>query len=135
MALSPSRPLRDRVRHWISLDAAGVMRRLTERQDEMLSNFSRLRDREVLLKPLRSTANTVRFADLVLFNPVEQRIIHDFFEALDDLHWYLQYTTDMPGALELKLRAYVRVLEVAHERLVAALGAVSEAELDADFPT
>lgn len=40
---------RERVRHLLALDAAAVMRRLNDRRDEMVTIFSRQRDREALV--------------------------------------------------------------------------------------
>jgi hypothetical protein len=134
MAFRSSRAERDRVRHLLALDATGVMRRLADRREEMVTIFSQQRDRGALLAPLRSTFDTLRFSDLAILNTQDQRVVHDFHEALDDLHWYLQYTVDMPGTLELKLQHYLRGLATAFQKLVDRLGVVSERQLEADLP-
>ena len=134
MASRSSGSERDRVRYLLALDAAGVMRRLAERREEMVEVFSRLRDREALITPLRSTFDTMQFSELVRLTLREQRAVHAFHEALDDLRWYLRYTVDMPGTLEQRFAHYLRELEHAHQRLTAALGKVTETEIDADFP-
>ena len=110
------------MRHLLSLDAANVMARLAARQDEMVSLFSRLRDREPLLEPLESWFSSIAFAELVALSPAEQRAANGYYEQLGQLRWYLQYTEDMPGQVQLKLSALLRKLEVAHAQLVAALG-------------
>jgi len=111
-----------RVRHLLALDAANVMARLSARQDEMVSLFSRLRNREPLLEPLESWFGSIAFAELVALSPTEQRAANSFYEQLGGLRWYLQYTEDMPGQVQLKLSALLRKLESAHAELVAALG-------------
>ncbi|MBM4380691.1 MAG: hypothetical protein FJ086_15550 [Deltaproteobacteria bacterium] len=111
-----------RVRHLLSLDAANVMARLAERQDEMVGLFSRLRNREPLLEPLQSWFSSIAFPELVALSPAEQRAANGFYEQLGQLRWYLQYTEDMPGQVQLKLSALLRKLEATHAQLVGALG-------------
>ena len=111
-----------RVRHLLALDAANVMSRLAARQDEMVALFSRLRSREPLLEPLQSWFSSIAFAELVALSPAEQRAANSFYEQLAGLRWYLQYTEDMPGQVQLKLSALLRKLETGHAQLVAALG-------------
>jgi hypothetical protein len=134
MAFRASRAERDRIRHLLAIDAASVMRRLADRREEMVTIFSRQRDRGALLMPLRSTLTTARFSDLAVLTIEEQRAAFLFHEALDDLHWYLQYTVDMPGTLEMKFQHYLRVLAEAFEKFVRKFGAVSEQQEEADMP-
>jgi hypothetical protein len=121
---SPRRPNEHaaRVRHLLALDAANVMARLAARQDEMVSLFSRLRNREPLLEPLQSWFTSIAFGELVALAPAEQRAANTFYEQLGQVRWYLRYTEDMPGQVQLKLSALLRQLESAHAQLVAALG-------------
>jgi hypothetical protein len=128
MAASPRRSHKKpnehaaRVRHLLALDAANVMSRLASRQDEMVALFSRLRSREPLLEPLQSWFGSIAFAELVALSPAEQRAANVFYEQLGQLRWYLQYTEDMPGQVQLKLSALARQLESAHGQLVGAIG-------------
>jgi hypothetical protein len=125
---------RERVRHLLALDAAAVMRRLNDRRDEMVTIFSRQRDREALVSPMRSTLSTMRFSEIVRLTLREQKAVFEFHEALDDLHWYLRYTVDMPGTLEMRLQFHLKLLNERHGRLVDVLGPVTEQDLDADMP-
>lgn len=134
MAFRSSRAERDRVRHLLALDATAVMRRLADRREEMVKIFAHQRDRHALIEPLRSTFDTVRFSDLAILSIPEQRVVHDFHEALDDLRWYLQYTVDMPGTLEQRLHHYLRTLATAFEKLAHKLGTIPSEHLDVDMP-
>lgn len=124
----------DRIRHLIALDATAVQRRLLDRREEMVEVFSRQRDRDALLLPIRSVFQTMRFGDLALLPIADQRAVHGFHEALDDLHWYLRYTVDMPGTLEQRLQHFLRRLTIAFDALVARFGKITEEQLDADMP-
>jgi hypothetical protein len=111
-----------RVRHLLALDAANVMVRLRTRQDEMVSLFSRLRDRGPLVETVRCWFTTISFGELSMLSPAEQLAANGFYELLGEVRWYLQYTEDMPGQVQLRLGAHVRKLEERHAGLVAALG-------------
>lgn len=111
-----------RVRHLIALDAANVLRRLGERQAEMVRLFSRLRERGPLLEPLHSWFDTVAFAELSALSPHEQRAVNAFYAQLGELRWYLRYTEEMPGQVQLALAQRARALAEGHHALTAAIG-------------
>lgn len=111
-----------RVRHLISLDATALMQRLLTRQAEMVGHFSRSRDRSAMVSALDSWFSTITFSDLARLEPVEQRAIAAFFGLVNELGWYLRYTEDMPGQVQLVLSASVRKLELAQRLLVATIG-------------
>lgn len=112
----------DRVRSLIRLDATNVLRRLAERQDEMITLFSRLRDREALTGTLHSWFETVRFEDLALLGVPEQHAVNHFYERLGELRWYFRYTVDMPGSAAVVFKGHLHRLAEAHETLAALLG-------------
>jgi hypothetical protein len=114
--------LAERVRNLIALDSAAVLARLETRQDEMLSLFSRLRDRAPLLEAIRSAYASITFPELVALSPAEQLAASTFFETLFELRWYLQYTEDMPQQVQLKVGQHLKRLRVAHHQLTAVIG-------------
>ncbi len=125
-----------RVRNLIAIDASNVMARLAERMEEMVTLFSRLRDRSPLLTVIDSIYPTVTFAELARLSPVEQRAVNEFYELLADLRWYMQYTEDMPLQLQKRVIRLVGELEANHRLLTAVIGrpdsdvaAVLEAEV------
>jgi hypothetical protein len=111
-----------RVRHLIALDAQTVMKRLHERQVEMVRLFSRLRDRGPLLGVVQSWFQSITFAELSQLDPPEQSVAVGFYEQLDALRWYLQYTEDMPLQVQQQVAKRVTALGQAHRTLNAALG-------------
>ncbi|MBS1153463.1 MAG: hypothetical protein H6Q89_5161 [Myxococcaceae bacterium] len=110
------------VRHLLAVDAANVIERLVTRQQEMVALFSRRRDRTPMLEAVRSWFLSITFAELSLLPPAEQKAVSLFYELLDELRWYLQYTEDMPTQVLQKVALYVGRLETCHRQLVAAIG-------------
>lgn len=132
----PKRPSeKERIRNLIALDAAGLMLRLEERKDQMIAMFSRHREREPLLTPLRSWVPSASFQELVLLSPEQQAAVTAFYEALDGLRWYFRYTNDMPGTAQQIFAHHRKTLAEAYEGLGRALGpAVALAPVDPPAP-
>lgn len=115
-------PHAKRVRHLIALDAQNAMTRLAARHEEMVQLFSRHRDRSALLRPLKSWFTDIAFADLVVLGTREQRAVNAFYECLEGLRWYLEFTEDMPGQVQLKLGQHLRGLRKSYEALTHTIG-------------
>jgi len=134
---------RVRICHLIALDATNVVRRLQERREEMVTLFSQLRSRQPLLDTLDSRFSSVRFEDLVQLEPPLQAAINAFYESLEALRWYAQYTEDMPLAVRRTVVQHQRRLELALVGLLGALGVplagsgpvVVDAEVVVEAPT
>ena len=121
-----SRPSRaTQIRHQLALDAANVLTRIVSRQHEMVGLFSRLRDRSPMLEAIRSSFVTITFSDLAELSVVEQKSVNAFYELLDELRWYLQYTEDMPTQVLLKVATYVGKLQTSHRELIVVIGPAS----------
>ncbi len=128
-------PQLERVRSLIVLDAASIVKRLEQRKGEMISLFSRHRDREPLLNPLRSmVASADSFEELALFQPGQQAAILQFYEELDSLRWYFRYTVDMPGTAERVFASHHKRLLAAFQKLVELVGAPLEPDGGAEPP-
>jgi 3-hydroxyacyl-CoA dehydrogenase len=112
----------ERIRNLISLDANNVMKRLEARRDEMISLFSRLRDRTPMLSTVHNWFSSITFSDLVQLASREQSVVNQFYDCLDELRWYFTYTEDMPSTAQQNFSALFRRLEEAYGRLLAALG-------------
>ncbi|MCY1014232.1 hypothetical protein [Pyxidicoccus sp. MSG2] len=111
-----------RVRNLLAMDAAGVMRRLEARRDEMFALFSRLRSREPLLGTISSRYASGAFEQLIHLSEQEQAVVDHFYERLDELRWYFTYTEDMPGTAQLIFTKLHKRLEEAYRVLVVTLG-------------
>jgi hypothetical protein len=110
------------VRHLLAVDAANVIQRLVTRQQEMVALFSRRRDRTPMMEAVRSWFLSITFSELSVLPPAEQKAVSLFYELLDELRWYLQYTEDMPTQVLTKVALYVGRLVISHRQLVAAIG-------------
>jgi hypothetical protein len=110
------------VRHLLALDAQAVLARLDTKQDEMVALFSRHRSREPLLTVLRSHYTTITFPLLAVLEPHEQRAVHAFHQALDELRWYVHYTEDMPSTVRTTLALQARRLAELGRELFAVIG-------------
>lgn len=108
----------DRIRHLIVLDAQGVVRRLSAQLGAMIELFSRHRDRDPLLAPLRSWIPSATFAQLAELEPDEQRALGQFLEELEALRWYCRYTDDMPNTAQARLARFAGQLESAARALI-----------------
>jgi hypothetical protein len=117
-----------RVRNLLALDAAGIMRRLEARRDEMFILFSRLRSRGPLLETLESRYADGAFAQLVHLTEQEQAVVDRFYERLDELRWYFTYTEDMPGTAQQSFVKLHKRLEEAYRVLVVTLGPPATAD-------
>lgn len=111
-----------RVRNLLAMDAAGIMRRLEARRDEMFALYSRLRSREPLLGTLSSRYASGAFEQLIYLSEQEQAVVDFFYERLDELRWYFTYTEDMPGTAQQIFTKLHKRLEEAYRVLVVTLG-------------
>lgn len=111
-----------RVRHLLSVDAANLMKRLLARQTEMVALFSRQRSRAPMLEAVRTWFATVTFGELAALEPFEQKAVSHFYELVDEVRWYLEYTEDMPGTVLQKLTKLVVRLDKAHRALTEVIG-------------
>jgi hypothetical protein len=126
-AMGKRKPREDRaqnVRCLLSVDAANVMARLAVREEEMVTLFSRHRDRRPMLETIHAIGPTAGFGELALLAPLEQVAVNGFYERLAELRWYLQYTEDMPVQVRLKLKELFKRLSVAHRAMVSVLKVV-----------
>ena len=111
-----------RVRNLLAMDAAGIMRRLDARKDEMFALFSRLRSREPLLDTITSRYASGAFDQLIHLPEQEQAVVDHFYGRLEELRWYFTYTEDMPGTAQIIFSKLHKRLEEAYRVLVVTLG-------------
>ncbi|MFY1829274.1 hypothetical protein ACN47A_25375 [Myxococcus fulvus] len=111
-----------RVRNLIAMDAAGIMRRLEARRDEMFALFSRLRSRGPLLETIASRYAEGAFEQLIHLPEQEQAVVDRYYTHLDELRWYFTYTEDMPGTAQVNFIKLHKRLEESYRVLVVTLG-------------
>lgn len=111
----------ERIRNLIILDVQTLLHRLKAQLPSMIDLFSRHRDREALLAPLRSTVPTAPFDYLAELEPKEQAALVAFLEELEALRWYCRYTDDMPNTAQLRLERFVDQLDGVATSLVRTI--------------
>ncbi|RKH68191.1 hypothetical protein [Corallococcus llansteffanensis] len=111
-----------RVRNLLALDAAGIMRRLAARREEMFILFSRLRSRGPLVETVASHYAEGAFVQLIHLSEQEQAVVDHFYARLDELRWYFTYTEDMPGTAHQTFIALHRRLEESYRLFVETIG-------------
>lgn len=119
----------ERVRNLIALDARNLMTRLRSRRPEIISIFSRSRDRAVLISTLRSWFEDADANGLLLLEPEQQSAVSAFYEAVETLRFYFHYTEDMPGTVDRTLTLRQAELETHYVRLTRAIGGPVPVEL------
>ncbi|MFY2561686.1 hypothetical protein ACN469_29065 [Corallococcus terminator] len=117
-----------RVRNLLAMDAAGIMRRLEARRDEMFALFSRLRSREPLLDTIASRYADGAFEQLIHLPEQEQAVVDRYYSNLDELRWYFTYTEDMPGTAQVNFIKLHKRLEEAYRVLVVTIGPPASAD-------
>lgn len=84
----------------IKLDARNLFNRIHLRHDQYLEVFSSKRDRRIFKEIFENRYSKCLFSDLSHL-PVEIiEIANEFYQASEDLYWYLKYTQDMPNTIE-----------------------------------
>lgn len=112
----------DRLRLLLALEISRVVRDLGERQELLVSIWSRHRRREAFLDTLFVRWRTVAVADLALLDPGALVAVESFYDEVDSLRLYLQYTEDMPMTLADALSSRLRRLRLRAAPALDALG-------------
>lgn len=95
----------------IKLDATNLFKRIKDRQDEFIEEFSLKRDREIFKEIFFNRYKKTTFYDLS-FIPVEIiEVANDFYLEMDKLYWYLIHTQDMPTTIEDEVIRYLHQIQ------------------------
>jgi hypothetical protein len=104
----------------LAWEVARVVRQLAERKRWLLRVWSRHRARQPILDTIFVRWNTATVSELAALPPHVLDALEAFYAVVEDLRLYVQFTEDMPLALEEEL-----------ERMQATLEAHAEVALDA----
>ncbi|WP_412474449.1 hypothetical protein [Halobacteriovorax sp. YZS-2-1] len=90
------------------------------------------RTREHFNAVFRSNFKTITVQQLMLLS--EELIINleDFYNTIDDMHWYLVHTEDMPATIEDRVHAMVRDVKNKYDQLNLYLNAELETHEESD---
>ncbi|AYF43324.1 hypothetical protein BALOs_0309 [Halobacteriovorax sp. BALOs_7] len=113
-------------------DAARLADRIITREKEYLHILSMKRTREHFNAVFRSNFKTITVQQLMLLS--EELIINleDFYNTIDDMHWYLVHTEDMPATIEDRVHAMVRDVKNKYDQLNLYLNAELETHEESD---
>ena len=105
----------------LAWEVARVVRQLAERKRWLLRVWSRHRARQPILDTIFVRWNTATVSELAALPPHVLDALEAFYAVVEDLRLYVQFTEDMPLALEEELDRLQATLEahaeVALERL------------------
>lgn len=110
------------------LDAKNLFDRVYRRRKEYIEDFSLKRDRSVF-----NGIFNHRYSDATIFDlshcPIEVIELLDlYYTYVDELHWYLMHTQDMPNTIEDEVQRRCKKLAQYYEQLSLYI----DAELSGD---
>ncbi len=97
------------------LDIDRIFNKLTRDLDEIIHIFALKRTREHFNSVFQNKYSDATVAELKYCEEEVIIGIHQFYDKIDDLKWYLDYTEDMPGSVELTMKRYINELRPLYE--------------------
>ena len=116
------------------LDAKNLMKRMVERREEYIDEFSLKRDRSIFKEIFYSRYWESSAHDLS-YCPEEVIISMDaFYESCDDLYWYLKHTQDMPNTIDEEVTRRLNLIKRNYQTLDLYINAMASGQsLDDDL--
>lgn len=112
----------ERLRRLMGLEVRRILRRLQEREAQLVELWSKHRAREPFVDTLFARWATAGVTELTLLSPEAIGPLSAFHDAVDDLRFYLRHTDDMPTTLGDRLRAEIEALEPLAADALRGLG-------------
>ena len=114
----------------IKLDAKRLYERIRYRAPEYLFIFSSKRTREHFKDIFKNRFKDVPIEDLKFIGQEVIIALDEFYSLVDDIHWYVNSTEDMPGTVDDKVNKWIVKLTPIYQKLClyidADLGIESE---------
>lgn len=114
----------------IKLDAKRLYERIRYRAPEYLFIFSSKRTREHFKEVFKNRYKDVRIEDLKMVGQEVIIALDEFYSLVDEIHWYVNSTEDMPGTVDDKVNKWIVKLTPVYQKLClyidADLGTQSE---------
>jgi hypothetical protein len=108
---------RDKLCYILRQDADSLMERLEIRLIQLCKLWSQERKRVPFLQTLRTKYFELPVAYLLNLSRPELEVLQQFYDELDRLLWYLEYTQDMPSTLERHLIKSFKNLQRYHQQM------------------
>lgn len=114
----------------IKLDAKRLYERIRYRAPEYLFIFSSKRTREHFKDIFKNKYKDVSIEDLKMIGQEVIIALDEFYNLVDEIHWYVNSTEDMPGTVDDKVNKWIVKLTPIYQKLClyidADLGIESE---------
>lgn len=122
----------------LKLDAKNLFHRVKFRRVEYIDLFAAKRMREHFKDIFFSRYDSATFRELLNCSVDTITALDQFYTEVEDLHWYLKHTEDMPVTIDDNLTRAIRKLEnylsTLNLYLDAELGINQEEEIPAEEP-
>jgi hypothetical protein len=122
-------PLKEKYLHLLKLDAQALMQRLEERKKAALEIFALRRTRDHFPGLFETRYSQLSMQELSYFSIDTMTTLHQFYQIVEEMRWYLYRTEDMPGTVEETLSRMHKRLEKIFSTLSLYLDAESTGEL------
>ena len=99
------------------IDAANLIHRIHARRQDYIEAFSLKRDRNIFTEVFRSRYAEASAYDLSHCSQEVITTLDQFYSSVDELHWYLKHTQDMPTTIEDEVMRKVSRLKRLHQTL------------------
>lgn len=108
----------------LKIDAINLFNRVKGRQNDYIDAFSLKRDRSIFGDVFKCRYDSTTMFDLSHLPHEIIEVSNDFYTEVDNLHWYLMNTQDMPNAIEDEIIRYLHHIEKKLEVLILYTDAV-----------
>ena len=117
----------------IRLDAKNLFERIKKREVEFLTIFSLKRTRTHFPAVFRSRYKKVGITDLKYLSPELIVVLDEFYEAVDNMEWYLTSTEDMPQTVDDRVHFFIKDLKKKYDLLMLYFDGETEDEILPNF--
>ncbi|MBP9673716.1 MAG: hypothetical protein KBD63_01355 [Bacteriovoracaceae bacterium] len=101
----------------LKIDARTLFNRISSRSFEIVEIFASKRTRDHLKDIFRNRYEETSVHELKNCSEEVIQALNEFYTEMDNLRWYLQYSTDMPTAIEAHLLRVIHLLELHLQNL------------------
>lgn len=101
----------------LKLDAKRIFERIRDREPEYLYVFSVKRTRDHFKAIFKNRYKDVPISDLKKCGQEIIVSLDNFYSMVDEMHWYLNHTENMPSTVEDNVKTYIRKLTQLYETL------------------
>lgn len=104
-------PASQRILLLVKLDAQRLYDRVKYRAPDYIGTFALKRTREHFTDIFKNRYQHMKIDELNHCGEESIIALDKFYTAVDDIHWYLNHTEDMPKKVEDNINAYIRDLD------------------------